>query len=380
MNDTERLKCEMEMLPKLKRHLTDVLNLRPIEGLSPLSVCVLKTSKVLTDSIGEWAGTNDQLHGIDTSFKEMLEAMKLNCTAEEVEVIQLALESFELVSEDLKCYPFSLCKSLNGDEVFWAWDFLMMSNEQIKHGDVSDGENRLGRRRVVLKRFADLDIDVLGLREKNKAESGGESPSASTIEEVEPLDRILETAAGLKLQMERDGASYEESGLSEIIECLLNELGSVKLKTEQGAAFRRLKEVWMASAWDYAEGDFLERHLPPLKQLERDLRDEEKRKTETEDLEPTLKETELAEGFVNEFILSHFGFEETTLAEVSDKVLSLYVSEKLAKTIREHPNMVTELAEAMNYDLVCIQSGDGESELKQPICARGSEEKRRIMK
>ena len=168
MNDTERLKCETEMLPKLKRHLNSVLSLRPIEELSPLSVCVLKASKVLTDSIGEWAGTNDQLHGIDTSFKEMLEAMKLNCTAEEVEVIQLALESFELVSEDLKCYPFSLCKSLNGDEVFWAWDFLMMSDEQIKHGDVSDGENRLGRRRIVLKRFADLSIDVLGLGEKRK--------------------------------------------------------------------------------------------------------------------------------------------------------------------------------------------------------------------
>ena len=285
MNDTERLKCETEMLPKLKRHLISVLSLRPLEELSPLSVSILKNAKAFSDEIGAWAGSLTRWEGADERFKELLASMKVNCTAEEVEVIETALESFEWVYDDLECYPYSVCKSLNGDEVFWAWDFLFMSDEQIKHGDDSDGENRLGRRRVILKRFADLGIDVLELGEKRKAETGGKSPSASTTEEVEPLDRILETAASLKLKMERDGASYEESGLSEVIVCLLNELESVKLKTEQRAAFRRLKEVWTASAWDLAEGDFLERHLPPSKQRERDLRDEEKRKTETESKE-----------------------------------------------------------------------------------------------
>lgn len=160
MSEGIRLEVEMEMLVKLKRHLKAVLGLKPIGELSPLSVTILKTSKVFTDEIGAWAGSLSIHKGLDTSFKELLEAMKLNCTAEEAEVIEIALESFTWVYEDCEPYPFSVCKSLNGDEVFWAWEFLFMSDEQIKSGDECDGEKRLGRRRVILKRFADLGIDV----------------------------------------------------------------------------------------------------------------------------------------------------------------------------------------------------------------------------
>lgn len=171
MNDTERLKLETENLAKLKRYLNDVLSLRPIGELSPLSVSILKTSKVFSDEIGAWAGSLSFHKGLDTAYKDLLDGMKLNCTAEEVEVIEIALESFEWISDTFEGYPFSVCESLNGDEVFWAWDFLMMSDEEIKHGYDSDGENRLGRRRVILKRFADLSIDVLGLGEKRKTET-----------------------------------------------------------------------------------------------------------------------------------------------------------------------------------------------------------------
>lgn len=194
MNDTERLRCETEMLPKLKRHLNSVLSLRPIKRLSPLSVSILKNAKGFTDEIGAWAGSLTRWEGADERFKELLASMKVNCTAEEGEVIETALESFEWVYDNLKCYPFSVCKSLNGDEVFWAWDFLMMSDEQIKHGDDSDGEKRLGRRRVVLKRFADLGIDILGLGEKRKTESGGNSPPVSKTNDTDDLIDLIEEA------------------------------------------------------------------------------------------------------------------------------------------------------------------------------------------
>ena len=96
----------------------------------------------------------------------------------------------------------------------------------------------------------------------------------------------------------------------------------------------------------------------------------ETKEEQIKSLEATLKETDAAEGFVNEFIRAHFGFKETTLAEVGDTVLSLYTNEKFADIVREHPNMLKELAEAMNFDLVCIQSGEDNSEVREPTCSR----------
>ena len=160
MSDAIRLEVEMKMLARLKRHLEAVLSLRPTGELSPLSVSILKNAKGFTDEIGAWAGSDTRWEGADERFMDLLASMKVNCTTEEVEVIETALESFTWVYEGLEGYPYSICKSLNGDEVFWAWDFLFMSDEQIKDGDVRDGENRLGKRRVVLKRFADLGINV----------------------------------------------------------------------------------------------------------------------------------------------------------------------------------------------------------------------------
>ena len=160
MNDTERLNLETENLVKLKQHLNAILNLRPIERLSPLSISILKNSKVFIDEIAAWAGSLSSHLGLDTAFKDLLDDIKLKCTAEEVEVIELALETFEWISEYFEGFPFSVCETLRGDEVLWAWEFLYMTDEQIRAGDERDGEKRLGRRRVVLKSFADLGIDI----------------------------------------------------------------------------------------------------------------------------------------------------------------------------------------------------------------------------
>lgn len=166
MNDTANLENQKKKLERLKHHINAVLNLKPIERLSPLSVSILKTTKAFTDSIGAWAGSNGHLDGLDLVVLELLDAMKLNCTAEEVEVIQIALESFAWSYENSD-FPFSLCPFLMGDEMFWTWEFLFMSDVQIRDGDESDGEKKLGRRRVVLKRFADLGIDVFEHGEGN---------------------------------------------------------------------------------------------------------------------------------------------------------------------------------------------------------------------
>lgn len=196
MSDTIRLEQETKVLASLKQYLEDVLSLRPLEELSPLSVSVLRTAKVVTDEIGAWAGSLSFHKGIDTAYKDLLTAMKVNCTADEVEVIEIALDSFTWVSDELEGYPFSVAPYLNGDEVFWAWDFLFMPDKQIKDGYESDGETRVGKRRVILKRFAELGIDVLGLGEARKSESGdGASPISKTDvyvgTEKEINDRIV---------------------------------------------------------------------------------------------------------------------------------------------------------------------------------------------
>ena len=168
MNDTERLDLETKNLERLKSHLTAVLSLRPIEELTPLSVSILKASKRFTDEIGAWMGSLSMHEGLDTAFCEILEAMKVNCTSEQVEVIEIALESFTWASEAFEDFPISVAPYLHGDEVSWAWDFLFMSDDQIMAGDASDGVMRRINRRRVLYRFAKLGIDVFGLGHKRK--------------------------------------------------------------------------------------------------------------------------------------------------------------------------------------------------------------------
>lgn len=163
---------ETENLEKLKRYLKRVLSLRPIEELSPLSVSILKNSKVFSDEIGAWAGSLSFHKGLDKAFLELMDAMSVNCDIDQRQVIEIALESFEWISDTFEGYPFTVAPYLNGDEVFWAWDFLFMSDDEIRNGDESDGKNKLGRRRVVLKRFRDLGIDVLELGEHAKTETG----------------------------------------------------------------------------------------------------------------------------------------------------------------------------------------------------------------
>lgn len=88
------------------------------------------------------------------------------------------------------------------------------------------------------------------------------------IEEVEPLDRILESAASLKVKMEREGASYMESELSEIISTLLIEFEGSVVETGEREAFNRLKDVW-DTPFDEIEPDgWVESHLPPLAKAE----------------------------------------------------------------------------------------------------------------
>lgn len=86
--------------------------------------------------------------------------------------------------------------------------------------------------------------------------------------EVEPLDRILETAASLKLKMERDGASYTESELSEIIDALLSELEKTKMESGQREAYNRLKDVWYTPFGEIEPDGWVESHLPPLAKAE----------------------------------------------------------------------------------------------------------------
>ena len=113
--------------------------------------------------------------------------------------------------------------------------------------------------------FSNLQARVAEMREKLTKE--GEQKKEK-IEEVEPLDRILESAASLKVKMEREGASYTESELSEIISTLLIEFEGSVVETGEREAFNRLKDVW-DTPFDEIEPDgWVESHLPPLAKAE----------------------------------------------------------------------------------------------------------------
>ena len=84
------------------------------------------------------------------------------------------------------------------------------------------------------------------------------------MEEVEPLDRILETAASLKVKMEREGLSYTESELSEIISTLLIEFEGSEMEAGEREAFKRLKDVWDTPFDEIEPYGWVESHLPPI--------------------------------------------------------------------------------------------------------------------
>lgn len=145
METGETMYPDRTEVERLKEHLQDVALLRGKKGLSPLSKLILKTAHRLAETIEENAGFIDDFELQGGLFLELLEAMKVNCTSEEVEIIEIAKERFYWVFDEkhggCPVYP----ANLNGDEVYCVWSCLEMSYDDIKAKGWLDYLTRLRR-------------------------------------------------------------------------------------------------------------------------------------------------------------------------------------------------------------------------------------------
>lgn len=80
--------------------------------------------------------------------------------------------------------------------------------------------------------------------ESGKRETGDYPPHVLPSWDESGLVTIVETAENVKEELEREGASYTELGLAQMVDWLLKALGGCDKTTEQKETFKRLNEVW----------------------------------------------------------------------------------------------------------------------------------------
>jgi len=146
----------MDNEERLKQHLEDVMNLRGKTGLSPFSEVVLKTIRRFAYEIDSYAGYVTDTEEDMNAFAEILESVRVNCTSDEVEVIEIALEALWWFTDKSNRAEDTDNHYLRGDEVNRAWWWLYMTDNQIEQEGDWDK----------LMEFRELGIEVLKHRER----------------------------------------------------------------------------------------------------------------------------------------------------------------------------------------------------------------------
>lgn len=94
-----------EDLDSFLRHLE---NLKPLEGLSPLSISILGLTKKFADletcNFASYGKIENAMH----SWRETMENLKVNCTAGEIEALDLSLELLYTPDKVRKAFYLSL--------------------------------------------------------------------------------------------------------------------------------------------------------------------------------------------------------------------------------------------------------------------------------
>ena len=126
----------MSTQEELKKYLERVLSLRPAKNLSATAFFIFKLGKEILNDIGGEAG----FIGDRERYLKYFYSLKLNrLPTEESKVLDIILEGLEWIKENSTLWKWKSdeCKSgisekLHGDEIFWAFEFAMMTDEQLK--------------------------------------------------------------------------------------------------------------------------------------------------------------------------------------------------------------------------------------------------------
>lgn len=138
---------EWKAQDELKIYLDRVLSLRPAKNMSALSFFIFKLGKEILNAIGEDAGFIEDRK----RYLQYFYSLKLHqLPAEEAKVLDVILEGLEWIKHDSTLWEWELeghkggiPTGLHGDEVFYAFDFAMMTDEEIEEHADPDPLSRL---------------------------------------------------------------------------------------------------------------------------------------------------------------------------------------------------------------------------------------------
>lgn len=138
---------EWKAQDELKIYLDRVLSLRPAKNMSALSFFIFKLGKEILNAIGEDAGFIEDRK----RYLQYFYSLKLHqLPAEEAKVLDVILEGLEWIKHDSTLWEWELeghkggiPTGLHGDEVFYAFDFAMMTDKEIEEHADPDPLSRL---------------------------------------------------------------------------------------------------------------------------------------------------------------------------------------------------------------------------------------------